>query len=80
MTTVMPAPGVSIFPSQCPAIAGSAAALLDGIFLIELEPEGRFRKHFRKAPPETWHDDMLPLAEFIGLEEDDRDGKFPFIE
>jgi pyruvate-ferredoxin/flavodoxin oxidoreductase len=41
--------------------------------------EGRFRKHFRKAPPETWHDDMLPLAEFIGLEEDDRDGKFPFI-
>jgi pyruvate-ferredoxin/flavodoxin oxidoreductase len=41
--------------------------------------EGRFRKHFRKAPPETWHDDMLPLAEFIALEQDDREGKFPYI-
>ena len=41
--------------------------------------EGRFRKHFRKAPPETWHDDMLPLAEFIVLDEDDREGKFPYI-
>ena len=41
--------------------------------------EGRFRKHFRKAPPETWHDDMLPLAEFIGLEGDEREGKFPYI-
>lgn len=41
--------------------------------------EGRFRKHFRMAPPETWHDDMLPLAEFIELEMDDREGKFPYI-
>ena len=41
--------------------------------------EGRFRKHFRKAPPETWNDDMLPLAEFIDLEPDDREGKFPFV-
>ncbi|MGB5571311.1 MAG: 2-oxoacid:acceptor oxidoreductase family protein [Sedimenticolaceae bacterium] len=41
--------------------------------------EGRFRKHFRKAPPETWHDDMLPVAEFILLDEGDRDGKFPYI-
>ncbi|MCW9079058.1 MAG: ferredoxin, partial [Gammaproteobacteria bacterium] len=41
--------------------------------------EGRFRKHFRKAPPETWHDDMLPLAEFILLDDDDREGKFPYI-
>jgi pyruvate-ferredoxin/flavodoxin oxidoreductase len=22
--------------------------------------EGRFRKHFRKAPPETWNDSMVP--------------------
>ena len=41
--------------------------------------EGRFRKHFRKAPPETWHDDMVPLAEFIDLDEDDREGRFPYI-
>ena len=41
--------------------------------------EGRFRKHFRKAPPETWNDDMVELAEFIDLDEDDREGKFPYI-
>jgi pyruvate-ferredoxin/flavodoxin oxidoreductase len=41
--------------------------------------EGRFRKHFRKAPPETWNDDMMPLHEFLQLDEDDRDGQFPFI-
>jgi pyruvate-ferredoxin/flavodoxin oxidoreductase len=41
--------------------------------------EGRFRKHFRKAPPETWHEGMVPLAEFIDLDEDDRDGKFPYL-
>jgi len=41
--------------------------------------EGRFRKHFRKAPPETWNDDMLPLHEFLELEEDDRDEVFPYI-
>ncbi|MCB1772219.1 MAG: ferredoxin, partial [Gammaproteobacteria bacterium] len=41
--------------------------------------EGRFRKHFRKAPPETWHDDMVPLAEFIDLDENDREGRFPYL-
>jgi pyruvate-ferredoxin/flavodoxin oxidoreductase len=41
--------------------------------------EGRFRKHFRKAPPETWNDDMLPLADFLGMEADEREGKYPFI-
>ncbi|MGF1645047.1 MAG: thiamine pyrophosphate-dependent enzyme [Thiotrichales bacterium] len=41
--------------------------------------EGRFRKHFRKAPPETWNDDMLRLDEFLELADDDRDGKFPYI-
>jgi pyruvate-ferredoxin/flavodoxin oxidoreductase len=41
--------------------------------------EARFRKHFRMAPPDTWHEDMVPLAEFIELEEEDREGKFPFI-
>jgi pyruvate-ferredoxin/flavodoxin oxidoreductase len=41
--------------------------------------EARFRKHFRKAPPETWHDDMIPIAEFIDLEEDEREGKYPYV-
>ncbi|MES9966989.1 MAG: ferredoxin, partial [Sedimenticola sp.] len=41
--------------------------------------EGRFRKHFRKAPQETWNDDMVQLHEFLGLDEEDRDGKFPYI-
>jgi pyruvate-ferredoxin/flavodoxin oxidoreductase len=41
--------------------------------------EARFRKHFRKAPPETWNDDMVPLHEFLDMDEDDREGKFPFI-
>jgi pyruvate-ferredoxin/flavodoxin oxidoreductase len=41
--------------------------------------EGRFGKQFRKAPPETWNDDMLPVAEFLKLAKDEREGKFPFI-
>lgn len=41
--------------------------------------EGRFRKHFKKAPPETWNENMVPLHEFLELDEDDRDGKYPFI-
>lgn len=41
--------------------------------------EARFRKHFRKAPHDTWNDKMVPLAEFIELEQDEREGLFPFI-
>jgi pyruvate-ferredoxin/flavodoxin oxidoreductase len=41
--------------------------------------EIRFRKHFRMAPPDTWNENMVPLAEFLDLEEDERDGKFPFV-
>ena len=41
--------------------------------------EGRFAKQFKKAPPETWNDDMVPLADFLKLPADERDGKFPFI-
>ncbi|MBK6742308.1 MAG: 2-oxoacid:acceptor oxidoreductase family protein [Hydrogenophilales bacterium] len=41
--------------------------------------EGRFAKQFRKAPPETWNDDMVLLADFLKLSEDDREGRFPFI-
>jgi pyruvate-ferredoxin/flavodoxin oxidoreductase len=41
--------------------------------------EGRFRKHFRTAPEEAWHDDMLPLADYLELDADAREGKFPYI-
>jgi len=41
--------------------------------------EARFSKQFRKAPPETWNDDMLQLADFLKLDKDEREGKFPYI-
>jgi len=41
--------------------------------------ETRFRKHFRMAPPDTWSDSMVPLAEFLELPEDEREGCFPFV-
>ena len=41
--------------------------------------EGRFRKHFRVAPPDTWNENMTPLAEFIQAAEEDREGQFPYI-
>ncbi len=41
--------------------------------------ERRFAKQFRKAPPETWNEDMLPLAEFLDLAADEREGRFPYI-
>ncbi|MGH0037914.1 MAG: 2-oxoacid:acceptor oxidoreductase family protein [Myxococcota bacterium] len=41
--------------------------------------EVRFRKHFRMAPPDTWNESMVPLAEFLEMEEDDREGMFPFV-
>ncbi|RLJ68454.1 2-oxoacid:acceptor oxidoreductase family protein [Sulfurisoma sediminicola] len=41
--------------------------------------EARFSKQFRKAPPETWNDDMMLLADFLQLDKDEREGKFPYI-
>ncbi len=41
--------------------------------------EGRFRKQFKKAPQETWNEDMIPLVEFLELDDEGREGKFPFI-
>lgn len=41
--------------------------------------EGRFRKHFRVAPRDTWNENMIPLAEFIELEEDEREDLYPYI-
>ncbi|MCA6074038.1 2-oxoacid:acceptor oxidoreductase family protein [Fulvivirga sedimenti] len=41
--------------------------------------EARFRKHFRKAPRDTWNENMIPLADFLEMDSDEREGKFPFI-
>lgn len=41
--------------------------------------EARFLKQFKKAPPETWNDNMVLLADFLKLDADEREGKFPFI-
>jgi len=41
--------------------------------------EARFRKHFRKAPRDTWNENMVVLSDFLELDEEDRDDKFPFI-
>jgi pyruvate-ferredoxin/flavodoxin oxidoreductase len=41
--------------------------------------EGRFRKHFRKAPPETWNENMTPLHDFLELDTDDREDMYPYI-
>ncbi len=41
--------------------------------------ETRFRKQFRVAPPDTWNENMVPIAEFLDLEQDEREGKFPFV-
>ena len=41
--------------------------------------EVRFRKHFRSAPPDTWHDDMVTVAELLALEPAARAGKRAFI-
>lgn len=41
--------------------------------------EGRFRKHFRVAPQDTWNDNMVPIAEFIEMAEDEREGLFPYV-
>jgi len=41
--------------------------------------EARFRKQFRTAPRDAWNENMIPLAEFLELTAEDREGKFPFI-
>jgi pyruvate-ferredoxin/flavodoxin oxidoreductase len=41
--------------------------------------EARFRKQFKTAPRDTWNDNMIPIAEYLELDTDDREGKFPFI-
>lgn len=41
--------------------------------------EARFRKHFRRVPRNAWNDNMMLLADFLQLEESEREGRFPYI-
>jgi len=41
--------------------------------------EGRFRKHFRSAPRDSWHADMMALDKYLSLPSSQREGKFPYI-
>jgi pyruvate-ferredoxin/flavodoxin oxidoreductase len=41
--------------------------------------ETRFRKHFRKVPRDAWHQDMVVVSDYLELDEDDREGKVPFV-
>jgi pyruvate-ferredoxin/flavodoxin oxidoreductase len=41
--------------------------------------EGRFRKHFRMAPRDSWNENMVPIAEFVQLSEEDREGMYPYV-
>ncbi|MCI0506993.1 MAG: 2-oxoacid:acceptor oxidoreductase family protein [Gammaproteobacteria bacterium] len=41
--------------------------------------ETRFRKHFRTAAPDSWHENMILLSEYLELPKAERQGKYPFI-
>ncbi len=41
--------------------------------------EGRFRKQFRRVPRDAWNDKMIPVAEFIELDADDREDRYPYV-
>ena len=41
--------------------------------------ETRFRKHFRKVPRDAWNEDMILVSEYLDLDEDDREGRVPFV-
>ena len=59
---------------------GQAASMkLPVTFADFAASEGRFRKHFRNAPREMWGDEMIPFHEFLQMDEDDREGNYPFI-
>jgi pyruvate-ferredoxin/flavodoxin oxidoreductase len=41
--------------------------------------EGRFRKQFRTVPRDAWNENMVPVAEYLELNSEDREDKFPFV-
>jgi len=41
--------------------------------------EGRFRKHFKIVPQEAWNDEMITVAKFLELQDDEREDLIPYI-
>jgi pyruvate-ferredoxin/flavodoxin oxidoreductase len=41
--------------------------------------EARFRKQFRKIPRDAWNDDLVMIADYLDLDEDEREDKVPFV-
>jgi len=41
--------------------------------------EARFRKHFRNVPRDAWHEDMVLVSDYLDLDDDDREGKVPYV-
>jgi pyruvate-ferredoxin/flavodoxin oxidoreductase len=41
--------------------------------------EGRFKNHFKKEKADAWTPEMMSLAEYLDLEDDEREGLIPFI-
>ena len=41
--------------------------------------EARFRKHLKKVPQDKWDETMLPVHEYLDLDDDDREDHTPFV-
>lgn len=41
--------------------------------------EARFRKHFRTAPRDSWNENMVPFAEYLEMDADEREDLVPYI-
>jgi pyruvate-ferredoxin/flavodoxin oxidoreductase len=41
--------------------------------------ETRFRKHFRKVPRDAWNEDMILVSDYLDLDEDEREGRVPYV-
>lgn len=52
---------------------------LDMTFADFALTEARFRKHFRQVPRDAWNEDMVVISEYLEMDADEREGKYPFI-
>jgi pyruvate-ferredoxin/flavodoxin oxidoreductase len=41
--------------------------------------ETRFRKHFRKVPRDSWHENMVLVSDYLEIDEDEREDKVPYV-
>jgi pyruvate-ferredoxin/flavodoxin oxidoreductase len=41
--------------------------------------EGRFAKHFKKEKADNWTEELVPLAEYIEMPDDEKEGLVPYI-